>query len=95
MSLYIVKIMASEYVITCVKKNAQGNIEKVGIDGEIFDVKTIAENILSRQYAYFTLVMGIRLRVFVLRDPNTKEPYLTTTTNKKLPNNLNFLPKCN
>lgn len=86
--------MTAEYVISCVKKNAQGNIEKVGIGGEIFDAKTIAEKILSRENAYFTLVMGIRVRVFVVRDPITKEPYLTTTTNKKLPNNLKFLPKC-
>ncbi len=86
--------MQSEYVISCVKKNAQGNIEKVGIDGEIFDAKTIAEKILTRENAYFTLVMGIRVRVFVMRDPITKEPYLTTTTNNKLPNNLKFLPKC-
>ncbi|GKS62151.1 MAG: DUF3892 domain-containing protein [Candidatus Nitrosocosmicus sp.] len=86
--------MTSEYIISCVKKNAQGIIEKVGIDGEIFDVKTISEKILKRENAYYTIVMGIRLRVFVLRDPITNEPYLTTTTNKKLPNNLNFLPKC-
>jgi hypothetical protein len=42
--------MTSEYIISCVKKNAQGIIEKVGIDGEIFDVKTISEKILKREY---------------------------------------------
>jgi hypothetical protein len=86
--------MTSEYVISCIIKNDQGNIEKVGIDGEIFDVKTIAEKILSRENSYFIIAMGIRVRVFAMRDPLSNELYLTSTTNQKLPNSLNFLPKC-
>lgn len=86
--------MTSEYVISCIIKNDQGNIEKVGIDGEIFDVKTIAEKILSRENLYFIIAMGIRVRVFAMRDPLSNELYLTSTTNQKLPNSLNFLPKC-
>ena len=86
--------MTSEYVISCIIKNDQGNIEKVGIDGEIFDVKTIAEKILSRENSYFIIAMGIRVRVFAMRDPLSNELYLTSTTNEKLPNSLNFLPRC-
>lgn len=86
--------MIPELVISCVKKNNQGNIVQVGIDGEIFDVNTIAERIWAREYAYFAIAMGIRVRVFAMRDPVSNEPYLTTTTNQKLPNSLNFLPKC-
>jgi hypothetical protein len=86
--------MTSEYVISCIIKNDQGNIEKVGIDGEIFDVKTIAEKILSRENSYFIIAMGIRVRVFAMRDQLSNELYLTSTTNQKLPNSLNFLPKC-
>ena len=84
----------TELLITCVKKNAQGNILQVGINGDIFDVKTIAEKIWSRENMYFTMANGIRVRVFALRHPSTNEPYLTTTTNLKLPNNLKYLPKC-
>jgi hypothetical protein len=84
----------TELIITCVIKNAQGNILQVGINGDIFDVKTIAEKIWSRENMYFTIANGIRVRVFALRDPSTNEPYLTTTTNLKLPNNLKYLPKC-
>jgi hypothetical protein len=86
--------MTSEYVISCIIKNDQGNIVKVGIDGQIFDVKTIAEKILSRENSYFIIAMGIRVRVFAMRDPLSNELYLTSTTNQKLPNSLNFLPKC-
>ena len=86
--------MTSEYIISCIIKNDQGNIEKVGIDGEIFDVKTIAEKILSRENSYFIIAMGIRVRVFAMRDRISNELYLTSTTNQKLPNSLNFLPKC-
>lgn len=86
--------MTSEYIISCIKKNDQGKIEQVGIDGELFDVKTIAEKILSRENSYFINAMGIRLRVFAVRDPHSNELYLSSTTNKKLPNSLNFLPRC-
>ena len=86
--------MTSEYIISCVKKNDQGNIVKVGIDGELFDVKTIAEKILARENSYFIIAMGIRVRIFALRDPRSNELYLTSTTNEKLPNSLNFLPRC-
>ena len=86
--------MTSEYVISCIKKNDQGIIVKVGIDGEIYDVKTIAEKILARENSYFIIAMGIRVRVFAMRDPLSNELYLTSTTNEKLPNSLNFLPRC-
>ena len=86
--------MTSEYIISCIKKDDQGNIVKVGIDGEIFDIKTIAEKILTRENSYFIIAMGIRVRVFAMRDPLSNELYLTSTTNKKLPNSLNFLPRC-
>ena len=84
----------TELVITCVKKNPQGIVLQVGIDGDIFDVKTIAEKIWSRENTYFTIANGMRVRVFALRHPSTNEPYLSTTTNSNLPNNLKFLPKC-
>lgn len=86
--------MTSEYIISCVKKNDQGNIVKVGIDGELFDVKTIAEKILARENSYFIIAMGIRVRIFAMREPHSNELYLTSTTNEKLPNSLNFLPRC-
>ena len=86
--------MTTEYVISCIKKNDQGIIVKVGIDGEIYDVKTIAEKILARENSYFIIAMGIRVRVFAMRDPLSNELYLTSTTNEKLPNSLNFLPRC-
>jgi Protein of unknown function (DUF3892) len=86
--------MISEYIISCVKKNDQGDIVKVGIDGELFDVKTIAEKILARENSYFIIAMGIRVRIFAMRDPRSNELYLTSTTNEKLPNSLNFLPRC-
>ena len=86
--------MTSEYIISCIKKDDQGNIVKVGIDGEIFDIKTIAEKILTKENSYFIIAMGIRVRVFAMRDPLSNELYLTSTTNKKLPNSLNFLPRC-
>lgn len=86
--------MTSENIISCIKKDDQGNIVKVGIDGEIFDIKTIAEKILTRENSYFIIAMGIRVRVFAMRDPLSNELYLTSTTNKKLPNSLNFLPRC-
>ena len=86
--------MPSEYIISCIKKNDQGSIVKVGIDGELFDVKTIAEKILARENSYFIIAMGIRLRIFAMRDRRSNELYLTSTTNEKLPNSLNFLPRC-
>lgn len=84
----------TELLITCVKKNTQGIIVQVGINGNIFDVKTIAQKIWSRENTYFTIANGIRVRVFAIRRPSNGEPYLTTTTNLKLPNNLKYLPKC-
>jgi hypothetical protein len=86
--------MPSEYIISCIKKNDQGSIVKVGIDGELFDVKTIAEKILARENSYFIIAMGIRLRIFAMRNRHSNELYLTSTTNEKLPNSLNFLPRC-
>jgi hypothetical protein len=84
----------TELLITCVKKNTEGIIVQVGINGNIFDVKTIAQKIWTRENTYFTIANGIRVRVFAIRRPSNGEPYLTTTTNLKLPNNLKYLPKC-
>lgn len=90
----LISIFMTELLITCVKKNTQGIIVQVGINGNIFDVKTIAQKIWSRENTYFTIANGIRVRVFAIRRPSNGEPYLTTTTNLKLPNNLKYLPKC-
>lgn len=92
--LILISIFMTELLITCVKKNTQGIIVQVGINGNIFDVKTIAQKIWSRENTYFTIANGIRVRVFAIRRPSNGEPYLTTTTNLKLPNNLKYLPKC-
>jgi hypothetical protein len=90
----MISIFMTELLITCVKKNTQGIIVQVGINGSIFDVKTIAQKIWSRENTYFTIANGIRVRIFAIRRPSDGEPYLTTTTNLKLPNNLKYLPKC-
>lgn len=84
----------AELLITCIKKDSSGNIVSVGIDNEVFDVNTIAKKIWDMENSYFTLAMGIRVKVFALRHPDTNEPYLSTSPNIKLPNSLNFLPKC-
>lgn len=84
----------AELLITCIKKDQEGQIFEIGINDEIFDVKTIANKIWSNENSYFTVAMGIRVKVFAFRHPLTKEPYLSTTANAKLPNSLNFLPKC-
>ncbi len=84
----------SEFIITCVKKDESGKICKVGIDNKLFDIDEIANQIWNNKNTYFTNAMGIRVKVFAIRDPETNKPYLSTSTNIKLPNSLNFLPKC-
>ncbi len=85
----------SEFIITCVKKDEHGKIYKVGIGDTLFDVEAIAEQIWNNRHSYFTNAMGIRVKVFAIRDPETNRPYLSTSPNIRLPNSLNFLPKCN
>lgn len=85
----------AEYVITCVKKDEKGIIIQVGIeDGKIYDIDTIANEIWNNKNSYFTNAMGHRVKVFAFRHPETNKPYLSTSTNIKFPNSLNFIPKC-
>lgn len=84
----------SEFIITCVKKDERGKICKVGIDNKLFDIDEIANQIWNNKNTYFTSAMGMRVKVFAIRDPDTNKPYLSTSPNIKLPNSLNFLPKC-
>jgi hypothetical protein len=84
----------TEFLVTCVKKDDKGVIVQVGVDGTIYDVETIANEIWSNKKSYFTNAMGIRVKVFAFRHPETNNPYLSTSTNIKFPNSLNFLPKC-
>jgi len=83
-----------EFVITCVKKDEKGAIVQVGIDTTAYDVETIANEIWNNKNSYFTNAMGIRVKVFAFRHPETNKPYLSTSPNVKLPNSLKFLPKC-
>lgn len=83
-----------DLIITCIKKNEHGNIIQVGIGNELFDIETIADQIWNNKNAFFTNVMGMRVRVNAFRLPETNKPYLTTGKNIQMPNNLKFLPKC-
>ncbi len=85
----------TEHIITCVKKNENGVIIQVGIDGKLYDVETIASHIWNNEHSYYTNAMGIRVKVHAFRDQKTNRPYLSTSTNNKLPNNLKYLPTCN
>ena len=86
--------MTIEYIITCIRKNSQGIITHVGIEQQVIDIQTVAERIWAREANYYTIAMGIRVKVFAMRNSDTNDPYLTTAANDKLPNNLKFLPKC-
>jgi hypothetical protein len=84
----------TEFLVTCVKKDEKGAIAQVGVDAALYDVETIADEIWNNKNSYFTNAMGHRVKVFAFRHPETNKPYLSTSTNIKLPNSLNFLPKC-
>ncbi len=84
----------TEFMITCVKKNENGAIVQVGIGESIYDIEIIAGEIWNNKNSYFTNAMGHRVKVFAFRHPETNKPYLSTSTNIKLPNSLNYLPKC-
>jgi hypothetical protein len=84
----------TEFLITCVKKNEQGVIVQVGISDTIYDIEIIANEIWNNKNSYFTTAMGHRVKVFAFRHPETNKPYLSTSTNIKFPNSLNYLPKC-
>ena len=84
----------TEFLITCVKKNEKGAIVQVGISDTIYDVEIIASEIWNNKNSYFTTAMGHRVKVFAFRHPETGKPYLSTSTNIKFPNSLNYLPKC-
>ena len=84
----------AEFLITCVKKNEHGIIVQVGIDNTRYDIETIANEIWNNKNSYFINAMGIRVKVFAFRHPETNKPFLSTRTNIKFPNSLNFIPKC-
>ncbi len=84
----------TEFLITCVKKNENGAVVQVGIDGAIYDIEIIASEIWNNKNSYFTNAMGNRVKVFAFRHPETNKPYLSTSTNIKFPNSLNYLPRC-
>ena len=84
----------TEFLITCVKKNEKGEIVQVGISDTMYDVQIIASEIWNNKNSYFTTAMGHRVKVFAFRHPETDKPYLSTSTNIKFPNSLNYLPKC-
>ena len=84
----------TEFLITCVKKNEKGVIVQVGISDTIYDIDIIASEIWNNKNSYFTTAMGHRVKVFAFRHPETGKPYLSTSTNIKFPNSLNYLPKC-
>jgi hypothetical protein len=84
----------AEFLITCVKKNEHGIIVQVGIDNDRYDIETIANEIWNNKNSYFINAMGIRVKVFAFRHPETNKPFLSTSTNIKFPNSLNFIPKC-
>ncbi len=84
----------TEFLITCVKKNEKGAIVQVGISDNIYDIEIIASEIWNNKNSYFTTAMGHRVKVFAFRHPETDKPYLSTSTNIKFPNSLNYLPKC-
>ncbi len=84
----------TEFLITCVKKNEKGVIVQVGISDTIYDIGIIANEIWNNKNSYFTTAMGHRVKVFAFRHPETNKPYLSTSTNIKFPNSLNYLPKC-
>ncbi len=84
----------TEFLITCVKKNEKGVIVQVGISDTIYDIEIIASEIWNNKNSYFTTAMGHRVKVFAFRHPETNKPYLSTSTNIKFPNSLNYLPKC-
>ena len=84
----------TEFLITCVKKNEKGVIVQVGISDTIHDIEIIASEIWNNKNSYFTIAMGHRVKVFAFRHPKTNKPYLSTSTNIKFPNSLNYLPKC-
>jgi hypothetical protein len=87
-------MLLTEFLITCVKKDERGIIVQVGIDNKIYDIEPIANDIWNNKNSYFTTAMGHRVKVFAFRHPETNKPYLSTSTNFRLPNSLNFLPKC-
>jgi hypothetical protein len=84
----------AEFLITCVKKNEHGIIVQVGIDNTRYDIETIANEIWNNKNSYFINAMGIRVKVFAFRHPETNKPFLSTSSNIKFPNSLNFIPKC-
>ncbi|HEY0580267.1 MAG TPA: DUF3892 domain-containing protein [Candidatus Nitrosocosmicus sp.] len=84
----------AEFLITCVKKNEHGIIVQVGIDNARYDIETIANEIWNNKNSYFINAMGIRVKVFAFRHPETNKPFLSTSSNIKFPNSLNFIPKC-
>ncbi len=84
----------TEFLITCVKKNEKGVIVQVGISDTVYDIEIIASEIWNNKNSYFTTAMGHRVKVFAFRHPETNKPYLSTSTNIKFPNSLNYLPKC-
>jgi hypothetical protein len=90
----LIRDKLAEKIITCVKKNENGVIIQVGIDGSLLDVETVASHIWNNIHSYYTNAMGIRVKVHAFRDQKTNRPYLTTSANNKLPNNLKYLPIC-
>ncbi len=84
----------TDFLITCIKKNEHGEIMQVGVDNTIYDIETIANEIWNNKNSYFINAMGIRVKVFAFRHPETDKSYLSSSTNIKFPNSLNFMPKC-
>jgi hypothetical protein len=83
-----------EFLITCVKKDEHGIIIQVGIENKMYEVEKIADEIWNNKNSYFINAMGIRVKVFAFRHTQTNKPYLSTSSNAKFPNSLNFIPKC-
>ncbi|HXT83083.1 MAG TPA: hypothetical protein VN704_01950 [Verrucomicrobiae bacterium] len=84
----------SEFLITCIKKDESGAIIQVGVNDKIYDVDMIADEIWNNKNSYFINAMGIRVKIFAFRHPETNKPYLSSSTNIKFPNSLNFMSKC-
>lgn len=84
----------SEFLITCIKKDESGTIIQVGVNDKIYDVDMIADEIWNNKNSYFINAMGIRVKIFAFRHPETNKAYLSSSTNIKFPNSLNFMSRC-
>lgn len=87
----------SEHLITCVTRDKSRNITHVRLNnGNYVLVQNIIDSIMNGTAEYYTTTpLGLQVKVFVKKNPNSKTVYLTTNPDSVNTTNVfELLPSC-